>query len=390
MYTTMRILVLDPRFGAAGDMILGALLSIGADKDLVFRSLASISTPEVSNVRRAGISATYIRTNTKKTTRTFEDILSILVAADAPEKAKELAKTVFSKIRDAEMKVHQTEHVHFHEVGADDAISDILGSCVALLSLNIEAVHILPVATGRGTVTCSHGIMPIPAPATSEILKASDLRVSLDSFEGELCTPTGAALLAAFDEVFGTENQSGKLLSIGYGAGTRDPADHPNVLSAYIIDAEDNESVDVLETNVDDISGELISSVLSTIMHEGARDASVSPIIMKKGRPGYLVRIISLPADSVRLAKILARETGSLGVRCTPMVHRFIADRYMSTENIVINGVVYPINVKHALMDEDVYSRKAEFEDLQIIAESAGVPIKDVKRLVEENAWKTP
>ena len=171
--------------------------------------------------------------------------------------------------------------------------------------------------------------MPIPAPATSEILKASDLRVSLDSFEGELCTPTGAALLAAFDEVFGTENQSGKLLSIGYGAGTRDPADHPNVLSAYIIDAEDNESVDVLETNVDDISGELISSVLSTIMHEGARDASVSPIIMKKGRPGYLVRIISLPADSVRLAKILARETGSLGVRCTPMVHRFIAERYM-------------------------------------------------------------
>ncbi|HKM41158.1 MAG TPA: nickel pincer cofactor biosynthesis protein LarC [Methanocorpusculum sp.] len=387
----MRILILDPRFGAAGDMILGALLSLGADKVAVLRSVSSVSTPEITEVRRAGISATYIRTNTGKTTRTLDDIIAILSAADAPERAKELAKKVFYRIHEAEAKVHHTEHVHFHEVGADDAISDILGSCTALLSLHMDAVHILPVSTGQGTVNCSHGIMPVPAPATSEILKASNLRVLFDSFEGELCTPTGAALLATFNDVFGTKNQPGKLIKTGYGAGTRDPADHPNVLCASIIDAAECESVvDVLETNVDDISGELLGSVLSTMMCEGARDASLVPIIMKKGRPGYLVRVISPPADSVRLAKVLARETCSLGIRCTPMVHWFVADRCISTESVVINGVVYPINVKHASMDGIVYSCKAEFDDLQKIAESSGVPLKNVKRVVEEDAWKTP
>jgi uncharacterized protein (TIGR00299 family) protein len=387
----MRILILDPGFGAAGDMILGALLSLGADKAAVLRSVSSVSTPEVTEVRRAGISATYIRTNTGKTHRTLDEILAIVSAADAPERAKELAGMVFCRIHEAEMKVHHTDHVHFHEVGADDAISDILGSCTALLSLHLDAVHILPVSAGYGTVTCSHGIMPVPAPATAEIFKASDLRVLFDSFEGELCTPTGAALLATFNDVFGTKNQPGKLLKIGYGAGTRDPADHPNVLCASIIDAAEPESVvDVLETNVDDISGELLGSVLSTIMREGARDASLVPIIMKKGRPGYLVRVVSLPADSMRLAKILARETGSLGIRCTPMIHRFVADRCISAEHIIINGVVYPVNIKHASMDGVVYSRKAEFDDLQKIAETSGVPLKDVKRVVEEDAWKTP
>ena len=387
----MRILVIDPRFGAAGDMILGALLSLDADKQSVLRSVASVSTPDISIVDRAGISATYVRTNTKKTTRTLHDVLDIISKADASEEAKKIADRVFTRIHDAEAKVHKTDHVHFHEVGADDAISDILGSITAFLSLNVDAVNILPVSTGMGTVSCSHGIMPVPAPATTEILKASDLSVSFGQFEGELCTPTGAALLATFHEFFGTENRAGKLLSAGYGAGTRDPSDHPNVLLAYITDTDDQGSyVDVLETNLDDISGELIASVLSTLMDEGARDASVIPIVMKKGRPGHLIRVISLPADSARLSKILACETGSLGIRCTSMTHRFIADRSISTEHIVINNAVYSVDVKHASIDGHVYSRKAEFEDLHTIAHSAGIPVRDVKRVVEEDAWKTP
>ena len=387
----MRILVIDPRFGAAGDMILGALLSLGADKDSVLRSVAAVSTPDITEVNRAGIPATYIRTNTGKSARTLQQILDIISAADASEKAREIAKQVFYRIQKAEAFVHRTEHVHFHEVGADDAISDILGSVTALLSLHVDAVHILPVSVGSGTLTCSHGIMPVPAPATAEILKGSDLSVSLGSFEGELCTPTGAALLATFQEIFGTKIHTGKLISSGSGAGTRDPSDHPNILLAYIIETEDEGSyVDVLETNVDDISGELIASVLSTMMNAGARDASVIPIIMKKGRPGHLIRVISPPAESPRLAKILARETGSLGIRCIPMIHRFIADRTISTEHVVINDAVYSIDVKHASMDGIIYSRKAEFDDLQSIAVSAGVPVKDVKRVVEEDAWKTP
>jgi len=386
----MRILVIDPRFGAAGDMILGSLLSIGADKNSVLRSVATVSTPEITEVNRAGIPATYIRTNTGKSTRNLQEILEIISAADASEKAKNVAKRVFSRIQAAESRVHRTEHVHFHEVGADDAISDILGSVTALLSLHVDGVYILPVSVGSGTLNCSHGIMPVPAPATTEILKESDLSISLGSFEGELCTPTGAALLATFLELFGTKIHIGKLISSGSGAGTRDPSDHPNVLSVYIIDTgEEGSYVDVLETNVDDISGELLASVLSTMMNEGARDASSVQIIMKKGRHGHLIRVISLPAESARLAKILARETGSLGIRCIPMIHRFIADRTISTEHIVINDAVYSVDVKHASMDGIIYSRKAEFDDLQNIAASAGIPVKDVKRVVEEDAWKT-
>ncbi|MEA5037324.1 Pyridinium-3,5-bisthiocarboxylic acid mononucleotide nickel insertion protein [bioreactor metagenome] len=387
----MRILVLDPRFGAAGDMILGALLSLGADKDFVLRSVSTVSKPDITEVTRAGIPATYIRTNTGKSSRNLQEILEIISAADAPEKAREVAKQVFYRIQKAESHVHQTEHVHFHEVGADDAISDILGSVTALLSLNVDGVHILPVSVGSGTLKCSHGIMPVPAPATTEILKASALSVSLGSFDGELCTPTGAALLATFQEIFGTEIHTGRLISSGSGAGTRDPADHPNVLLAYIIDTEETASdVDVLETNVDDISGELLASVLSTMMKEGARDASVLPIVMKKGRPGHLIRVVSLPADSARLAKILACETGSLGIRCIPMVHRFVAGRTISTEHVVINEKVYSVDVKTACMDGVIYSRKAEFDDLQRIAESSGVSVRTVKRIVEEDAWKTP
>jgi hypothetical protein len=387
----MRILVIDPRFGAAGDMILGALLGLGADKELVLRSVASVSKPEITNVLRAGIPATYIRTNTKKTTRTLSEILEIISASEASVEAKDIAKRVFTRIQDAEACVHQTEHVHFHEVGADDAISDILGSVSALLSLNVDAVHILPLSTGMGTVTCSHGIMPVPAPATAEILKASNLAVTLGSFEGELCTPTGAALLATFQEVFGTTVHSGKLLSSGAGAGTRNPLDHPNILFAYIMDTGDEAgSVDVLETNVDDISGEVLSSVLSTMLNEGARDASVIPIVMKKGRTGYLIRVIALPRDAPRLAKILAHETGSLGVRCTPMIHRFIADRTIANKTVVINDRVYSVDVKIASMDGVVYSRKAEFDDLQQISDASGLPVRTVKRIVEEDVWKTP
>ncbi|MDD2803468.1 MAG: nickel pincer cofactor biosynthesis protein LarC [Methanocorpusculum sp.] len=386
----MRILVLDPRFGAAGDMILGALLSLGADKDFVLRSVSTVSKPDITEVTRAGIPATYIRTNTGKSARNLQEVLAVISAADAPEKAKEIAKQVFYRIQKAEAHVHQTEHVHFHEVGADDAISDILGSVTALLSLQVDGVHILPVSVGSGTLKCSHGIMPVPAPATAEILKASALSVSLGSFEGELCTPTGAALLAAFQEIFGTHIHTGRLIASGSGAGTRDPADHPNVLLAYILDTEEKGSeVDVLETNVDDVSGELLASVLSTMMHEGARDASVVPIVMKKGRPGHLIRVISLPADSGRLAKILARETGSLGIRCIPMVHRFIADRTIAEEHIVINDKVFAVNVKTASMDGAIYSRKAEFDDLQRIADASGISVRTVKRIVEEDAWKT-
>ncbi|MDO5843779.1 MAG: nickel pincer cofactor biosynthesis protein LarC [Methanocorpusculum sp.] len=384
----MHLLIIDPSFGAAGDMILGSLLSLGADTAAVLKAVSTVSKPVISSVERCGISAVYIKTETEKTTRTIDEVFKIIESADAPENAKKLAKRVFSRIQKAESAVHENEHVHFHEVGADDAIADVLGSCTAFLSLGIDKIFIRPLALGSGTIKCSHGIMNVPVPAVKKILESSTLKVSFDSFDGELCTPTGAALLSEFAESFGCSENTGRLIKTGVGAGTRNPTDHPNILCTYVVDSDSESYVDVLETNVDDVSGEVLENTISKMLTDGARDASLVPILMKKGRAGYLIRVVCLPKDSVRFAKILARETGSLGIRCTPMVHRFVADRNISTETVVINDRVYTADVKSALIDGSVYSKKAEFEDCKKIAEASSVPVKDIKRIIEEEAWK--
>ncbi len=386
----MQYLVFDPRFGAAGDMILSSLLALGADRDAVFRAIENVSTPTIEETARAGIPALSLKTHTGKTHRTLEDILQIIDEADAVSDAKELAKRVFYRIQNAEEQVHQTHHVHFHEVGADDAIADVLGSCVALLSINPSAVYVLPLSVGFGTLTCSHGVMPVPAPATACILQESGLLTRIGDFEGELCTPTGAALLSEFAASFPCEKTAGKILAIGRGAGSRNPPDHPNIITAYLMETGDDESrIDVLETNVDDISGEILAETIQRLMDAGARDASITPLIMKKGRAGHLIRVVCMPDDSLRLAKLLARETGSLGVRCLPMVKRFVAGRTSTDETAVINGRVYTASVKHAEMDGVVYSRKAEFDDCKRIADEAGVSVRDVKRIFEGEVWNS-
>ena len=386
----MQYLVFDPRFGAAGDMILSSLLALGADREAVSRAVSAVSALTTEETTRSGIPALSLKTNTGKTHRTLADIITIIDAADASDDAKALAKRVFDRIEKAEEIVHQSHHVHFHEVGADDAIADVLGSCTALLSLNPAGVRILPLSVGFGTLTCSHGVMPVPAPATAEILKESGIEVLIGGFEGELCTPTGAALLSEFAASFPAPAESGKLLALGRGAGSRDPADHPNIFTAYLMEAGDGEhTIDVLETNVDDVSGEILAETLSRLMEAGARDASITPLIMKKGRAGHLIRIVCMPKDSLRLAKLLARETGSLGVRCIPMTKRFVAERRSESVTAVINGRVYTASVKHAVIDGEVYSRKAEFDDCKRIADDAGVSVRDVKRIFEEEAWNS-
>jgi uncharacterized protein (TIGR00299 family) protein len=311
--------------------------------------------------------------------------------ADAPVAAISLAKRVFSRIAEAEEQVHGHPHGHFHEVGADDAIADVLGACTAFVMLRVDAVCVLPVRVGSGTVMCAHGTMPVPTPATAEILRRSDLTVLMGGGGGELCTPTGAALLAEFLASFGTEEHAGRVVSIGCGAGFCDPADHPNVLRVMVMESAASffgPTVDVLETNVDDLPGEVLSSAVSMLMDAGARDACLVPAVMKKGRPGYLMRVVSLPEDSERLARLLARETGSLGVRCVPMVHRFVADRQVCAETVMVNGEAFTVEVKTAFLDGNPYSRKAEFDQVRDAANAAGVSVRDMKRVVEEEAWK--
>jgi len=392
----MRVLIFDPFHGAAGDMITGALLDCGADRDAVVRAMtAVVAEPSITTVSRAGIRTVKVDTKAAPAHRTLADVMKRLdeAAPGVPAPALAMARRVFERINAAETEVHG-DHTHFHEVGADDAIADVIGACTALHSLAVDGVKVLPVTLGYGTATGSHGTFPIPAPATAAILKASGLAATPGDHAGELCTPTGAALLAEFATIDPGAVGAYSIRATGYGAGTRDPHHAPNVLRVMLVETAapgaemPQDTVDILETNVDDVSGEVIAHAITRFMEAGARDASATPIIMKKGRPGFLIRVICLPETSGSLAELMARELGTLGIRCIPAIHRFIAERTTGEVDVEIAGKRRKVPVKYGWMQGSVYTLKAEFEPSRDFAVELGVPIRDVLRIVEDLAWK--
>ncbi len=387
----MRILAIDPFHGAVGDMFLGALLGLGADRDEVIRVMASVvATPTIETVTRAGIQAVKIHTHAGPASRTLEEVIERVRSSSAPAVVIARAEAVFQRIANAERSIHGRME-HFHEVGADDAIADVLGSCMAMHTISPDAVVVLPVATGSGTVKMAHGIYPVPAPATAAILSAGGLQVILGGGTGELCTPTGAALLAEFCTGQADSLPTGRLVATGYGAGDRDDPHTPNVLRMLLLTTSEmvaEDEVDILETNVDDVPGEVIGYLLERLMEEGARDASASPLTMKKGRPGHLIRVIVKPDDAKRLSILMARETGTLGVRCIPAVHRFIADRRIEDIDCTINGNTGRFPVKFGTMEGSCYTLKAEYEYVCRFAREHNLPVVQVRREVEEAAWE--
>jgi hypothetical protein len=393
----MRILIFDPFHGAAGDMITAALLDCGANRPIVMRAMqAVVAEPKISTVTRAGIRALKVDTRATPAHRTFPDVLARLdrAAGEVPAPTLAMARRVFGRINAAEESVHGT-HVHFHEVGADDAIADVIGACTALHTLAVDGVAVLPIALGQGTATGSHGTFPIPAPATAAILKVTGLATLSGPDDGEHCTPTGAALLAEFSTVNPADLGTYTIMATGYGAGTRDPPHTPNVLRAMIVDTGDapgllpQDTVDILETNVDDVSGEVIAHTIARCMEAGARDANAIPIIMKKGRPGFLIRVICLKETSATLAELMARELGTLGIRCTPSVHRFIAERTIEEIDVTIAGQLRKMPVKCGWMHGAVYTLKAEFDPARDWACELDMPVKEVIRAIEDAGWRT-
>jgi len=393
----MRVLVFDPFHGAAGDMIIGALLDCGADKNSVMRAMQSVvSEPAITEVTRAGIRAVTVNTHATPVHRTFSEVITRLdsVKAEVPAEALAMAKRVFERINHAEEQVHGA-HVHFHEVGADDAIADIIGACTALHSLGVDGVAVMPIALGRGVATGSHGTFPIPAPATVEIISRSELIAMQGVEDMELCTPTGAALLAEFSTIPPKNLGTYTILAVGYGAGSRDPAGVPNVIRALVVETKGNEgtlpqdTVDILETNIDDVSGEVIAYAITRFMEKGARDANAIPVIMKKGRPGFLIRVICTSDKSGELAELMARELGTLGVRCFPAVHRFIANRTVQYVDVEIAGDHRTMPVKVGWMHGGIYTLKAEFDPAQEWARELGIPLLEVQRTIENAAWKS-
>ncbi|MDD1713288.1 MAG: nickel pincer cofactor biosynthesis protein LarC [Methanoregulaceae archaeon] len=386
----MRFLLIDPFHGAAGDMITGALLACGADETRVRSAMRSVVTePTIRVVDRAGIRAIKVDTHATISHRTMADVEARIMQAAVSDAVRVMALRVFHRIEVAEKTIHG-ENAHFHDVGADDAIADVIGACSALESLSVDGVVVRPVALGTGRVKTAHGSYPVPAPATLAILAGSTIEIKVEECEtDELCTPTGAALLAEFATISPSCPETAVVRAAGYGAGDRNPAVVPNVIRIALLETVGgtlHDTVDILETNVDDITGEVLGAALARLMTEGARDASAIPCLMKKGRAGYLVRAICMPEDAERLATVMAAELGTLGIRCQESVHRFIADRTLFPVRVEIGGKTADIPVKCGIMDGRCFTLKVEFDAARTFADELGIPVTEVIRRTEELA----
>jgi uncharacterized protein (TIGR00299 family) protein len=387
----VRIAYFDCIAGIAGDMALGALVDAGADLDEIAGQLARLPVDpfeiEAEEVETHGLHAcrVHVRTGPGSVIRTYANIRSLLDEAELPEDARGLANRIFRRLAEAEAVIHRrdVEQVTFHEVGAVDSIVDIVGTSLALTQLGIERVFSSPVPTGLGMVRTQHGSMPIPAPAVVELLRGAP--IFSRGVPIELVTPTGAAILATTVEGFGDMPML-RPDAIGYGAGSL-RSDFPNVLRVIVGEedtsrravpaaplATDDVSAEVvLETNVDDLSPELVAYVLERLLAGGAQDAWLTPIIMKKGRPAVTISVLCGPDHADDLRALLFRETGTLGVR-TSRVEKRALDR----EHITVATRHGSVRVKVGSLAGSTVSVSPEYEDCARVALEASVPLKEV------------
>ncbi len=318
----MRICYFDAFSGISGDMTVGALVDAGADAAALVEGLTSLATGaqiSVEKTARRGITASkfYVRGGETKAHRHLPHILRMIDASSLPGRAKLRAAQIFERLGESEARVHGVpiEKVHFHEVGAVDSICDIAGACLALELLSVDAVYSSAINTGSGTVSTEHGVLPVPAPATADLLKGKP--VYARGPEMELTTPTGAAILAALSEGFGPM-PSMRIHSLGYGAGDKDFPAHANVLRAILGEstgATEASRVLVLEANIDDSSPQVLGYAQERLLEAGALDVTLTPLLMKKNRPGTLLRVIARPEDRETLAALMFSETSTLGLR---------------------------------------------------------------------------
>jgi uncharacterized protein (TIGR00299 family) protein len=377
----VRALHFDCFSGISGDMTLGALLDAGADADAVRAALDSLGLPirlHVEKVRKGGFAATqvWVQAPEQSTPRYLPDVEEILGKGDLTTSQRELALRIFRRLAEAEAKVHgmPLEKVHFHEVGALDSIADIAGVAVALDLLGVRRFTSRSVVTGSGTVKCEHGQMPIPTPGTAELLRGAPLAPS--SIKAELTTPTGAAILAATVEQW-TETPVMTVEAIGHGAGMKDFLDQPNLLRVFLGEARETtpgerDQVWVLETNLDDVPGEVVGYTVERLFAAGALDVFTTPIQMKKQRPGVLLSVLAPLAGREALETVLFRETGTLGVR------RYLAERAkLQREPAIVQTPWGPVQGKRAWRDGlEVFS--PEYEDCARVARENDIPLRQV------------
>ncbi len=383
--------------GIAGDMALGSLVDAGADLSLIERELVGLPVSgwqvEAEGATRSGIACTRVDVQVRDTSvvRTYSHIVGLITEARLPERARDRALATFARLAEVEGRLHRRppSQVHFHEVGSVDAIVDIVGTCVALEILGVDEVMASPVAQGSGMVRSAHGVLPIPAPAVVELLRGAPTYGT--NMSVELTTPTGAALLAALVSGWGPMPAM-QLTGSGFGAGARELDGIPNALQVVLGTrvADDAPALGhplmLVETNVDDVTGEVLGHAVEALLAAGARDAWVAPIVGKKGRPAHVLTALG-DADTVpALRQVMVAETGTLGVRTTS-VQRWAASRDVVT--VDVDGV--PVRVKLGPVGtRDGSGRrrhaKAEFDDAARAAARLGLPAREVARRAEAAA----
>ncbi len=382
----MKILYLDCAMGCAGDMLTAALVELFPNPVEVFAELNGLGIPSVKFIReksiKCGITGTHIRVFVADEEECecghhhhhhsgMADISHIVEHLKVSQKVKQQVLDVYEMIAQAESKVHgvPVEQIHFHEVGAMDAVADITAVCYLMDKLGAEKVFASPVHVGSGQVTCAHGVLPVPAPATAIILQG--VPIYGGEIKGELCTPTGGALLKHYVNHYG-DMPPMAVSAIGYGMGKKD-FDAPNCVRAMLGESEDQtDAVLELCCNLDDMTGEAIGFAAEQLLDGGALDVFTTPIGMKKGRPGVLLTVLCKPEDKERLLPLIFRHTTTLGVR-ENRLHRYILQRRTET----VQTPYGPVRQKVAT-GYGVEKRKYEYEDLARLTRENGVSLKDI------------
>jgi uncharacterized protein (TIGR00299 family) protein len=373
---------LDLAAGASGDMLLGALVDAGVPLDVPAAAIAALPVERIrlvaEPVTRHGLGATRVHVHAPEssTHRTWADVRGLLLEADLPTAVREGALAVFERLAVAEGRVHRVppEEVHFHEVGALDALADVVGVVAGFEHLGLTRLTASPVALGSGSARGAHGVVPIPGPAVLELL--AGVPVLAGAVPAEMCTPTGAALLAARVDEW-TALPALRVERVGTGAGGRDPEQLPNVVRLVLGTPADPAPATpvVLETNVDDLDPRLWPGVLDALFAAGASDAWLTPILMKKGRPAHMLSVLCRPDAVAGVRAAVFATTSTIGMRIVPVGKVALERAQASVE--VLGGRV---GLKLAVDGGRVVNVSVEYEDVAALARDRGLPVKEVLR----------
>ena len=390
----------DASAGASGDMLLGALLAAGVPVTVLQAAVDAVAPEPVTlraeAVRRGALAATrcHVDVTDPARHRTWRDVRTLLEDADLDDAVRSLASRAFERLATAEATVHGTtpEEVHFHEVGALDAIADVTGVAAGFVHLGATAVTVSPVAVGSGSVATAHGTLPVPPPAVAELLRG------VPSYAGaatmETCTPTGAALLTTLATAYGPQPAM-SVDAIGLGAGGRDPAGHPNVLRLFVgggLDASARRSSTgeaplLLECNVDDLDPRVWPAVIAALLEAGASDAWLTPILMKKGRPAHTLSALVDTGRAPAVRAAIFRQTSTIGLREQPL-----AKHALEREIVAVDVAGQSVAVKLARHDGAVVNAQPEYDDVARAAAELDRPVADVlaEAVARARAFLTP